>query len=50
MLPGVSNARWIALRLLEGDESIRQGLLAGDFVSTKPSGREAQAAANEVTV
>jgi ferrous iron transport protein B len=29
--PGVPNARWIALRLLEGDQSVEEGLAAGDF-------------------
>ena len=31
--PGVPNSRWIALRLLEGDESIRKALEEGDIVS-----------------
>ena len=31
VVPGIPNARWIAIRLLEGDESIRQALLGGDL-------------------
>jgi ferrous iron transport protein B len=29
--PGIPNARWIALRLLHGDESVRRGLTTGDL-------------------
>jgi ferrous iron transport protein B len=31
--PGITNARWIAYRLIEGDYSIRQALLSGDITA-----------------
>jgi Fe2+ transport system protein B len=31
MYPGLRNARWIAYRLIEGDYSVRQALMSGDF-------------------
>ncbi len=30
-IPGIPNARWIAIRLLDGDERVRQALLNGEF-------------------
>lgn len=49
VLPGVANARWIALRLLEGDESIREGLLSGDFEVASPPSTGARGIPSEVT-
>ncbi|MDO4770399.1 ferrous iron transport protein B [Porphyromonas sp.] len=31
LFPGIPNARWLALRLLDGDEKIRKALKDGDF-------------------
>lgn len=33
LYPGITNARWIAYRLIEGDYSIRQALLSGDVTA-----------------
>jgi ferrous iron transport protein B len=41
LAPDLPNTRWVALRLLEGDESVRQALLNGDF-STAASATSAQ--------
>ena len=30
-IPGIPNARWIAIRLLDGDARVRQALLSGEF-------------------
>ena len=44
ILPEVSNARWIALRLLDGDESIKQALLDGELASRSVSAPPAEGA------
>ena len=31
MAPGVPNARWLAIRLLDGDAKVQQALMSGDF-------------------
>ena len=31
--PGLSNARWVAYRLLEGDHRVRQALLSGELAA-----------------
>ena len=51
VLPGVPNARWIAIRLLEGDESVRQGLLNDEFStrSSSPPSAEGKGVPSEVT-
>jgi hypothetical protein len=33
LYPGITNARWIAYRLIEGDYSIRQAILSGDVTA-----------------
>jgi ferrous iron transport protein B len=33
LAPGLPNARWIALRLLDGDHKVRQALLSGEMAS-----------------
>jgi Fe2+ transport system protein B len=33
LAPGLPNARWIALRLLDGDHKVRQALLSGELAS-----------------
>jgi ferrous iron transport protein B len=47
--PGVPNARWIALRLLDGDKSIEEGLAAGDFATPPARPREGRGQPSEVT-
>lgn len=47
--PGVANARWIAMRLLEGDSSIREGLLSGEFSPAAPPSSGAPGIPVEVT-
>jgi small GTP-binding protein len=47
--PGVPNARWIALRLLEGDQSIEEGLAAGDFNIQSTTELEPKGQPSEVT-
>jgi len=51
VIPGVPNARWIAIRLLEGDESVRQGLLNDEFSarSTGPPSVDGIGVPSEVT-
>lgn len=39
--PGLPNARWVALRLLEGDESIGEAVQSGELAVVAPSGAEA---------
>ena len=31
MAPGVPNARWLAIRLLDGDSKVQQALMSGDL-------------------
>jgi ferrous iron transport protein B len=47
--PGVPNARWIALRLLEGDQSVEDGLAAGDFNIQSTTELEPKGQPSEVT-
>jgi len=50
-LPEVPNARWIAMRLLEGDESVRQALESGEFSrrSSPPPSAQGKGIPNEAT-
>ncbi len=47
-LPGLSNARWVALRLLDGDARVEDALLAGELVDAASSGTAMRAAGSEV--
>ena len=47
--PGVPNARWIALRLLEGDQSVEDGLAAGDFTIQSATEQQPKGQPSEVT-
>jgi ferrous iron transport protein B len=47
--PGVPNARWIALRLLEGDQSVEEGLAAGDFNTPSTTEQEPKGQPREAT-
>ena len=31
LVPGLTNARWVALRLLDGDHKVREALLSGEL-------------------
>jgi hypothetical protein len=31
MAPGIPNARWLAIRLLDGDSKVQQALVSGDL-------------------
>ncbi len=42
-IPGIPNARWIAIRLLDGDERVRQALLKGEFPELVARQRQADA-------
>jgi ferrous iron transport protein B len=50
-VPGVPNARWIAIRLLEGDDSVRQALESGELArrSAAPPSAEGAGIPVEVT-
>jgi len=50
-VPGVPNARWVAIRLLEGDESVRQALESGELArrSASPPTAEGAGIPAEVT-
>ena len=42
LAPGVPNARWVALRLLDGDHRVREALLSGEL--TEMASRQRQPA------
>lgn len=42
LAPGLPNARWVAMRLLDGDHRVRQALTSGELAEIE--GRQAQAA------
>ncbi|MEO7454445.1 MAG: FeoB small GTPase domain-containing protein [Fimbriimonadales bacterium] len=48
VVPGVPNARWIALRLLDGDPSIEEGLASGEFATPATPTREGSGKPSEV--
>ena len=39
LLPGLPNARWVALRLLDGDHRVREALLSGELAEVADSQR-----------
>ncbi len=39
--PGLPNARWIAIRLLDGDYRVRQALLSGELAGIATSAQRA---------
>ena len=41
LVPGLSNARWVALRLLDGDHKVREALLSGELADLAASQRRA---------
>lgn len=45
LAPGMPNARWVALRLLDGDHRVREALLSGEL--TKLAGRQRRSAPAE---
>jgi ferrous iron transport protein B len=51
--PGLSNARWVSLRLLDGDARIEEALRTGELIDLAPAGAarpSARAAGSEVPV
>jgi len=42
LAPGLPNARWVAMRLLDGDHRVRQALMSGELAEIE--GRQAEAA------
>lgn len=42
LAPGLPNARWVAMRLLDGDHRVRQALMSGELAQLED--RQAQAA------
>jgi ferrous iron transport protein B len=47
--PGVPNARWIALRLLDGDQSVEEALQTGALIDTKTPATDPAGKPSEVT-
>lgn len=41
LVPGLPNARWVALRLLDGDHKVRQALLSGELAQLAREQRQA---------
>jgi hypothetical protein len=37
LAPGLPNARWVAMRLLDGDHRVRQALMAGELAQLEAS-------------
>ena len=37
LAPGLPNARWVAMRLLDGDHRVRQALIAGELTGMEAS-------------
>ena len=50
LAPGVPNARWIALRLLDGDHKVREALLSGELAEmASRQGQPSKSAASRLT-
>ncbi len=43
LVPGLANARWVALRLLDGDHKVREALLSGELADLAAGQRRAAA-------
>jgi ferrous iron transport protein B len=43
MAPGIPNARWLAIRLLDGDAKVQQALVSGDLTQLVQRQQEADA-------
>jgi len=41
MAPGLPSARWVALRLLDGDHKVREALLSGELAGLADRQRQA---------
>jgi ferrous iron transport protein B len=43
MAPGIPNARWLAIRLLDGDAKVQQALASGELLQLVQKQKEAEA-------